>query len=878
MDAYLSTSAAFDEREFVAKFINSTSVESIKHHFSTLQSSKSGLTLDMQRNVFSNYNQFISVAKEISMLDKDLLELKDILIAMRSLVFADSVESEEDQLLLAEFNLMTPEQGRKRQQSLVAQISDLAKFHSDPQRYLIKEGAGLMVVDDSSAKQSSQAGKSVHLFLYNDLLVLGYRKKSGLTKSRVAVERDWLLDSLTVVAADSSKDESLSFMIIVNSETIHFRADSAELKRLWMLTIKRAADAWRKSLASKAVTVHEVEPHAFLTSANDLTILKSTLKPNRKKDNLNPDLSWIGNMPDELDVFIAHREFDNAIKCIERANSIFAQYPDVVADSSKSALAFRVDALASLLAKDLQFKSSAKSIQRLCRLGLSSRARDIFLGSQTQIIQSSIAALSFDGDVVLYIHDLTYLFFSLLKRSVKQYRRFFTDLELSSGLITWLNSELDTYWVRFRCQVFHEEQSFDIIGECLESAREGCVVLKDVGVDIGHVFEVGAVRKDVVVSMEWLRAKICAELSKSIADDEFTSFCEVPSVSCRRFVDSAAAEGEILTIADSQASSSAVTFSNSVIMFMLVDLKSLLNPSVAQTYYTEVTDAVISMYEMYFRHVLDLSHGQEFGGHQLVVAVVSMTFLSQALFEFINNIMISSGELVVPAVKNSPARVCLVGFRRPIPEWVKMRKRVDAMIALMISSFILKRAKQAATTWYTSAGRVLVDRTSSFRPMDLSVDYTEDKSPVTDALSPTDSVTECIRRLALLRDEFKDAFAMAKSVPTGFSINSMLEEAVDTILRDLNGDAVWSDNDLEPQIGYSGIHKFILDIHFFMKIVDKYLTPASKKYADDVSGKALKLYFKGCTTDDKKKRVLKGIDWYEARALHAMQIKKLQLL
>ncbi len=61
----------------------------------------------------------------------------------------------------------------------------------------------------------------------------------------------------------------------------------------------------------------------LLSSIGDLPALGKVkmfqaLDAQKTEALLNPDLAWIRDMPDELEVYIAHREFDKAVQCINR--------------------------------------------------------------------------------------------------------------------------------------------------------------------------------------------------------------------------------------------------------------------------------------------------------------------------------------------------------------------------------------------------------------------------------------------------------------------------------------------------------------------------------------------------------------------------------
>lgn len=187
-------------------------------------------------------------------------------------------------------------------------------------------------------------------------------------RHRVGVENG---DALAASDHAHSTDIVNSFRLVINAEPMTYRAESADVKRQWVAAIKAATDdvlRTRKQKTGVAVngsmrmcseTIYFLPMH-FLDSGKKAStvdagasadsnaadtlreafadITDTVLNSGRtsysaattsamaitsliRDENINPDLAWIKDMPDELDVYIAHREFDKAVQCIERGIS-----------------------------------------------------------------------------------------------------------------------------------------------------------------------------------------------------------------------------------------------------------------------------------------------------------------------------------------------------------------------------------------------------------------------------------------------------------------------------------------------------------------------------------------------------------------------------
>jgi hypothetical protein len=122
-----------------------------------------------------------------------------------------------------------------------------------------------------------------------------------------------------------------------------------------------------------------------------------------------------------------------------------------------------------------------QNIDRLLALGMGEQARDLFLATRSEVIRLRVKQLSFEGNTVHYIHELAFVVFTLIKHTCEWYRSSFKDPHMSSGFVKWVRTELENYAILFRCQVFHEMQSFRVIADCLHVTKEHAGIMANVG-------------------------------------------------------------------------------------------------------------------------------------------------------------------------------------------------------------------------------------------------------------------------------------------------------------------------------------------------------------------------------------------------------------
>lgn len=75
------------------------SEDTIRSFLKSLKDSKSVAAGDLQENVFKNYNEFVTISKEISTLESDMQSLRGLLDDLKTA--SDNLVDDDDEFLLA---------------------------------------------------------------------------------------------------------------------------------------------------------------------------------------------------------------------------------------------------------------------------------------------------------------------------------------------------------------------------------------------------------------------------------------------------------------------------------------------------------------------------------------------------------------------------------------------------------------------------------------------------------------------------------------------------------------------------------------------------------------------------------------------------------
>ena len=158
----------------------------------------------------------------------------------------------------------------------------------------------------------------------------------------------------------------------------------------------------------------------LLLSADDLHVIKWYV-----------DASFA--VHNDIEVTIATRDYQGAISLVKKAETTMNAYTSSTAGISdaRRQIAHYSQIISNLLLNRLESASLSspsveKTIEYLVVLGYIEQAQAIFLKQRSDLIHTKLRVLPFEGNTLMFIHDYTYLFFTLFKKSIALYRKYFS--------------------------------------------------------------------------------------------------------------------------------------------------------------------------------------------------------------------------------------------------------------------------------------------------------------------------------------------------------------------------------------------------------------------------------------------------------------------
>ena len=618
--------------EFVRRTLGDTNEEGIRGFYKSLLDAKHVVGGDLQRNVYRNYTEFVSISKEISNLDADVLSVKEYLNELKSIwesFLAATNSSDISKVPGSVESIFASSNGRKKSDLLAsdqtsiyrAQIMALWDNVEGSQRFIphaqnkhiVRECVNFYDINPKTL----QPRQAVHLFLLSDCLLLARRRGN-----RLVAEHCWSIQDLTIVDVKDSSDLTNALRIVVYPETFIYRSERIEDKLGLLNAYKRLMDD---------------NDDKQLDTPQSADIRKP-----RDSNNLHPDKEkWLVDLPDHLEVSIALREFEKSVVYLEKARHIVMSSSSSlpIVREARDHINHYTDELSQIVSRDLSNTLLTKiQFQRyvnwLLRLDKSERARQVFLGTRTLIIKKRIRQLVFEGDITTYISELALVVFTLIRNTCEWYRDSFKQNEMASGFVTWVREQTEVYADIYKRQVFGQSQlSCQVISDCFKSTLEQCSVLRKVGLDLKFLLEDLFLEnvKETVISYE---RRNMEKIEKIVANDNFN-------------VVSGQGLGN-----DVKVTSSVVSFYNLLVKFS----NDICLLSKLQMYST-VIDSVCQLTEHYLRSMITESRKKDLSKEQRSIASMNVSFI-------LDN--------VVPRVSSQ----LNYHFNRPIPELDTLRARL----------------------------------------------------------------------------------------------------------------------------------------------------------------------------------------------------------
>ncbi|KAH8681607.1 Cullin repeat-like-containing domain protein [Xylariales sp. PMI_506] len=513
--------------QYVANILSEATEDEIRDYEESLRKLKSRASTDLQQNVYQNRTQFIKISKEAEKLKAEMRSLRNLITELKSNTTALRAASANQSTSPLNGDFGTGLSKRDRRSSVAdrtalwnSQMQALYKNVEGSQKFLpnslgrhVIQDAGYWIELDNATYKSR---RSMQLFLLNDHLLVASRKKRKADQpndtrapmTKLVADRCWPLLEIEVVdmlgtSESSNSRTKLADAIMVRGmgqESFIYRTEKPEdsHKATLMLNIRKAVEELRKNLqfemeannkAKETINYFASRDPGLLEKTELLQTLSDIKDMLIEVDGTQQNLRWVEGQMDELDIDIALQHFETAVGKVEKLRELARGLKNnaIAQDFINFKAQERSTKLAGLITRNLVDNHSGqgktkRNVGWLTRLGFEDRAREAYLEARGELVKKRARQCIFQGDLHLYIWQLSFVYFSIICSTVSCFQGCFPQA-MMSACVKWAKEEVEAFNATLARQLSSVEKGSEQWNECMERAKTHAQMLAEVHLD-----------------------------------------------------------------------------------------------------------------------------------------------------------------------------------------------------------------------------------------------------------------------------------------------------------------------------------------------------------------------------------------------------------
>lgn len=519
---------------YVTSLLANASEDDIRQYQQSLRKVKNRTSTDLQQNVYQNRTQFIRISQEADKLKGEMKTLRSLMAELTTALGQTAIGDGPNPMSPTTDERMSKRSNRSSVANLESmwnvQLQTLWKTVEGSQKFLpMVPGRHIVLETGNWAELDSATWKPkrpVHIVLLNDHLLVAAKKRKRVDQSnpnhrgpaptKLIAEECWPLQDVDMIdlganlgtgpAREEAEDRGITnaINVRVGSKPFTYRHDkrNSSAKSDLLATFRKTVEDLRRTLRTETETAGKnVESLGYMNNRNSLLYSpKPDLHENTENSRDRPEvridvdgkqqnLRWVDNQVDELDIDIALQRFEEAVSNIDRLRKLARGLKGnaVAQDVINVKVDERAARLAGVLSRSLvdthSFPVTTKTnVTWLTRLGFEDQARESYLKARSDNISKRIRACVFEGDLPLYIFQISYVYFTLIKNTIGIYQQCFPSV-MTSACIKWAKHHLDGFNALLTRQLSSVQRGTTVWQKCIDIVHEQADILAEVGVD-----------------------------------------------------------------------------------------------------------------------------------------------------------------------------------------------------------------------------------------------------------------------------------------------------------------------------------------------------------------------------------------------------------
>lgn len=527
---------------YVTSLLANASEDDIRQYQQSLKKIKNRTSTDLQQNVYQNRTQFIRISQEADKLKGEMKTLRSLMAELTTALGQTAIGDGPNPMSPTTDERVSKRSNRSSVANLESmwnvQLQTLWKTVEGSQKFLpMVPGRHIVLETGNWAELDSATWKPkrpVHIVLLNDHLLVAAKKRKrvdhsnpnhrGPAPTKLIAEECWPLQDVDMIdlganlgtgsAREEAEDRGITnaINVRVGSKPFTYRHDkrNSSAKSDLLATFRKTVEDLRRTLRTETETAGKnVESLGYMNNRNSLLYspkpdLHEDTESARDKpevridvDGKQQNLRWVDSQVDELDIDIALQRFEESVSNIDRLRKLARGLKSnaVAQDVINAKVDERAARLAGVLSRSLidthSFPVTTKTnVTWLTRLGFEDQARESYLKARSDNISKRIRACVFEGDLPLYIFQISYVYFTLIKNTIGIYQQCFPSV-MTSACIKWAKHHLDGFNALLTRQLSSVQRGTTVWQKCIDVVHEQAGILAEVGVDFADLIAKG---------------------------------------------------------------------------------------------------------------------------------------------------------------------------------------------------------------------------------------------------------------------------------------------------------------------------------------------------------------------------------------------------
>eukprot|EP00835_Amoeboradix_gromovi_P004759 NODE_393_length_9450_cov_0.506791.p2 type:complete len:778 gc:universal NODE_393_length_9450_cov_0.506791:2297-4630(+) len=483
-------SKEFDCESFVKRQISNLDDNGLKDLKSKLKDAHKQAQSDVHHILLSNHKSYLNLTEQLTAIEVEQMSISNIIQEVKNIFKSLDLEP------LPVDSIDTNQLGS----DLIEEIVDLEEVVGPINRKVLHISYYCYNLNGQYPDK-----RIYRLFVFTDMLVVVIRKKKGQhARTKEYVDSFIPLSKLAISSVDTE-------ICLLNSEL-------QKETKLRFERVKNKQDTHDAIKSILSTTQRSSKSHL----RNNSSTVKAGLVPIQSMTS--SQIAQFSDLMERLDESVQMRSFDQSSALYNEAKKLMSSL-NKEPNNYRKLLQSKHKELSNMLLQQLNNQTNSKKhvvsyTKWLIAIGCGEVAADTFLKMRSSLIKKRARQIVYQGDVVNFISDLSFVLFSLIRNTGDWYTTSFKDAMMVSIYVKWARDEVSSYVST--CQRHLNSNQFGSlrkVAQTLYQIEHHAEILNKSGINITYIIH-DLLGNHVVTNLREAKSNCAIFVGKSVVEDD----------------------------------------------------------------------------------------------------------------------------------------------------------------------------------------------------------------------------------------------------------------------------------------------------------------------------------------------------------------------